>query len=257
MFLKTHSLIIALTLTGLGFFIQDTLMAQQPGAFVPSFCIAPQIGTDIGGAMPVPMNAVGGNFNAYPRLNATLGARFFLNIHSRWTLGVNLNYKTIAMDADARVSNQKFKGENIVQYFTGTSQMSMGFTILELPLYAEFLVGKKRQHGIQLGVFGAYVFNSRFITNAVKGFIGSEPDRIDSEIITPQVMDFSSLLDTWDAGLFAGYQARIFPRIQMGLHIMMGVKDIFLPGSEFFDYKMKQMRGSVTVSYDLVRIFQR
>lgn len=257
MFLKTHSFVIALTLTVLGFFSRDTLLAQQPGAFVPSFCIAPQIGTDIGGVMPVPMNAVGGNFNAYPRLNATLGARFFLNIHSRWTLGVNLNYKTIAMDADARVSNQKFKGENMEQYFTGTSQMSMGFTMLELPLYAEFLVGKKRQHGIQLGVFGAYVFNSRFITNAVKGFIGSEPDRVDSEIITPQVMDFSSLLDTWDAGLFAGYQARIFPRIRMGLHIMMGVKDIFLPGSEFFDYKMKQMRGSVTVSYDLVRIFQR
>lgn len=254
---KNQTLIITIVFIGLGVLSGNVLRAQQPGSFVPSFNIAPQIGTDIGGAMPVPMNAVGGYFNAYPKPNATLGALFFLNFHSRWTVGASLNYKTIAMDADARVSNQKFKGENTVQYFTGTSQMSMGFTILELSVYAEYLVGKKRQHGLQLGIFGAYVFKSHFTTNAVKGFIGAEPDRIDSDITTPQVMDFSSLLDTWDTGLFLGYEARIFPRIRMGLHVMMGVKDIFMPGSDFFDYKMKQMRGSVTVSYDLVEIFQR
>ncbi len=257
MVLKNSLTVFAITLICLGVLSANSLRAQDPVSFVPSFCIAPQIGTDIGGAMPVPMNAVGGSFNAYPKLNATLGARFFMNIHSRWTLGANLNYKTIAMDADARVTNQKFKGENMVQYFTGTSQMSMEFTLLELPVYLEFLAGKKRQHGIQLGFFGAYVFKSHFITNAVKGFIGSEPDRIDSEITTAQVMDFSSLLDTWDTGIFLGYEARIFPRIRMGLHVMMGVKDIFQPGSDFFDYKMKQMRGSVTVSYDLIRIYQR
>jgi hypothetical protein len=257
MVLKKYVTVLAITLISLCVQQGNSLRAQEPASFVPSFCIAPQIGTDIGGAMPIPMNAVGGSFNAYPKLNATLGARFFVNVHNRWTLGANLNYKTIAMDADARVTNQKFKGENTVQYFTGTSQMSMGFTMLELPVYAEFLAGKKRQHGIQLGVFGAYVFKSHFITNAMKGFIGSEPDRIDSEITTPQVMDFSSLLDTWDAGLFLGYEARIFPRIRMGLHVLMGVKDIFQPGSDFFDYTMKQMRGSVTVSYDLIRIHHR
>ncbi|HPW78765.1 MAG TPA: outer membrane beta-barrel protein [Bacteroidales bacterium] len=233
------------------------LTAQSTTAAIPFSCISPQIGTDIGGAVPIPFSAVGGHFNAYPKLNATLGARFFLNIHDRWNVGVNLNYKTIAMDADARVTNQKFKGENMVQYFTGTSEMSMSFTLLELPVYIEFLVGSRRQHGIQLGVFGSYVFKSSFIVRATKGFIGSEPDRVDSDLTSPQVMDFSSLLDRWDAGLLAGYEARIFPRVKMGLHLMFGFKDIFKPGSDFFDYKMKQMRGSVTVSYDLVRFFQR
>ncbi|HOO42086.1 MAG TPA: outer membrane beta-barrel protein [Bacteroidales bacterium] len=257
MVLKNKFSFLILPLVCLGVLSGNSLRAQDNASFVPSFCIAPQIGTDIGGALPVPFDAVGGSFNAYPKLNATLGARFFLNLHDRWTLGANLNYKTIAMDADARVTNQKFKGENMVQYFTGTSQMSMGFTLLELPVYVEFLAGKKRQHGIQLGFFGAYVLKSHFITNAIKGFIGSEPDRIDSEITTPQVMDFSSLLDSWDSGLLLGYDARIFPRIRMGLHVMMGLKDIFQPGSDFFDYTMKQMRGSVTVSYDLIRFYKR
>ncbi|MDD2289562.1 MAG: outer membrane beta-barrel protein [Bacteroidales bacterium] len=231
--------------------------AQERDTFFTSFCIAPQIGTDIGGTIPIPFSSIGGAFNAYPKLNATLGARFFLNLHPRWSFGANLNYKTIAMDADARVTNQKFKGENTVQYFTGTSEMSMSFQILELPVYVEFLAGSKRQHGIQVGIFGSRVMSSRFITYATKGFVGSEPDRMDSALSSPQVMDFSSLLDKWDVGLFAGYEARIFPRIRMGLHVMIGMKDIFLPGSDFFDYKMKQVRGSVTVSYDLIRIFQR
>lgn len=231
--------------------------AQERDTFVTSFCIAPQIGTDIGGTIPIPFSSIGGAFNAYPKLNATLGARFFLNLHPRWSFGANLSYKTIAMDADARVTNQKFKGENIDQYFTGTSEMSMSFQILELPVYVEFLAGSKRQHGIQVGIFGSLVMSSRFITYATKGFIGSEPDRMDSALSSPPVMDFSSLLDKWDVGVFAGYQARIFTRIKMGLHVMIGMKDVFLPGSDFFDYKMKQVRGSVTVSYDLIRICQR
>ena len=233
------------------------LAAQETDSFTSSFCIAPQIGTDIGGTLPIPFSAIGGAFNAYPKLNATLGARFFLNLHPRWSIGANLNYKTIAMDADARVTNQKFKGENTVQYFTGTSEMSISFQLLELPVYLEFLTGSKRQHGMQVGFFGSWIMRSHFITYANKGFIGSEPDRMDSALSSPQVMDFSALLDNWDVGLLAGYESRIFPRIRMGLHVMVGLKDIFLPGSDFFDYKMKQVRGSATVSYDLVRIFQR
>ncbi|HNR27734.1 MAG TPA: outer membrane beta-barrel protein [Bacteroidales bacterium] len=235
----------------------QNLKAQESEAFTSLFCIAPQIGTDIGGTIPIPFSAIGGPFNAYPKLNATLGMRFFLNIHPRWSLGANLNYKTIAMDADARVTNQKFKGENTVQYFTGTSEMSMSFQILELPLYVEFLAGSKQQHGIQVGAFAAWVMKSHFITYANKGFIGSEPDRMDSALSSPQVMDFSALLGHWDAGLLAGYEARIFPHIRMGLHVMFGLNDIFIPGSDFFDYSMKQVRGSVTVSYDLVRLYRR
>lgn len=147
--------ILILTVTGIMLLATAAcpVTAQQTPVFASSFCISPQLGTDLGGAVPIPFNAVGGYFNAYPKLNATLGARFFLNLHPRWSVGANLNYKTIAMDADARVTNQKFKGENTVQYFTGTSEMSMSFTLLEIPLYAEFLLGSKKQHGIQLGSF--------------------------------------------------------------------------------------------------------
>jgi hypothetical protein len=235
------------------FFAYSTLFVNVPAGAQSLFSVAPLIGTDIGGAVPIPFNAVGGSFNAYPKLNATLGVHLNMNLHNHWSLGTDLNYKTIGMDADARVTNQKFKGEGMVQYFTGTSEMSMSFTLMEMPFYVKYHMGNKRQHSIMLGVYGAYIFKSSFETRATKGFIGTEPDRVDSEVSSPMIMDFSALLDKWDAGLSAGYEARIFPRVTMGLRIMVGLKDIFVSGSDFFDYQMKHIRGSVTVSYDLIR----
>ncbi len=219
-----------------------------------TFCIAPVIGTDIGGAVPIPFNAVGGSFNPYPKISVSLGARMYMNLRRKWNIGAELSYKTIAMDADARVTNQKFKGENMVQFFTGTSDICMRFTMLELPLYVKYMMGSRRQYGILLGAYGAYNFKSEFVTNARKGFIGGEANRMDSPLTSPMVMDFTSTLDTWDVGLLAGYEAQLFPRISLGLHLLCGFKDIFISGSDFFDYKMKHLRGSLTVSYDLVRL---
>lgn len=227
---------------------------QRDSLTVSTFCISPKIGTDIGGAIPIPFDAIGGYFNAYPRLNVTLGARLFVNFKKHWNIGADLNYKTIAMDADARVTNQKFKGEDMVQYFTGTTEIAMRFTLLEVPVYMKYMFGGKRQHGILLGGYGAYVFKSDFVTKAMKGFIGTVPDRVDSPIKDPMIMDFSDVLGHLDYGVVLGYEAQIFPRVNLGLHVLMGLKDIFEPGTDFFDYKMLPMRGSVCVSYDLVRI---
>ena len=225
--------------------------------FESVFVIGVQLGTDIGGAAPIPFRAVGGSFNPYPKLNAAFGANVLLEVNPRITIGANVNYKTVAMEADARVTNQKFKGENTVQYFTGTSEMSMSFTFLEVPLYIDFYLGSKKIHAIQAGIFGSYVFKSRFVTRATKGFIGFEPDRVDATVTDPQVMDFSPLMTRWDAGFLIGYHTKVTARLRAGLHLMFGVRDIFKKGNDFFDYKMQQIRGSVVLSYDLFRIYKR
>ena len=249
-----------LLLSGHGVTAQTSLVkAANPTepSFVPVFSVAVQMGTDIGGAAPVPLRAVGGAFNPYPKLNAAFGARLLLDLHPRWCLGVNINYKTVAMDADARVTNQKFKGENTVQYFTGTSEMSMSFSFLELPLYVDFFLGSKKQHALQAGFFGPYAFNPKFVTTAIKGFNGVEPDRVDARVTDSPPMDFSAVLKHWDTGLLFGYETKITSRVRAGLHLMFGVMDIFKKGNDFFDYKMHQIRGSIVLSYDLIRIYQR
>lgn len=247
--------------SGVLLFSGGPVMAQSADSltvpFQPIFAVSAQIGTDIGGAIPVPFSAVGGSLNAYPKLNAAFGVRLLLDVHPRWSLGANINYKTVAMEADARVTNQKFKGENTVQFFTGTTEMSMSFTFLELPVYVDFFLGPKKIHAVQAGLFGAYSFKSKFQTRAMKGFIGSEADRVDSGVTEPQVMDFSALLTRWDVGVLFGYETRITPRIRAGLLLMFGFRDLFQTGNDFFDYKMHQVRGSVVLSYDIFRLYQR
>jgi hypothetical protein len=54
------------------FFCLFNTFCECPAGAQSLFSVAPLIGTDIGGAVPIPFNAVGGSFNAYPKLNATL-----------------------------------------------------------------------------------------------------------------------------------------------------------------------------------------
>jgi len=226
--------------------VRDTLYLHE-------FNISPQIGTDIGGAIPIPFGADDRKINAYPRLSPSIGVALSYTYQYRWNVGLELTYKRIAMDADARVTNQKFKGEDMVQYFTGTAEMNMTFTLLELPLYLKYMFGSNRQHGVLLGGYFAHNFRSAFVTTAKKGFTGPAPDVVESTIADPMIMDFSATLSHWDAGLMLGYEARVYNRVYMGLTLLVGCKDIFQPDSDFFDYKMYPMRGAITLSYDLLR----
>jgi len=257
--MKTHfTLSILLTLL-----FEATLSAQtvppqfrtmvNDTLYLHEFNISPQLGTDIGGAIPVPFSAGGSKINAYPRLSPSIGIAFSYTYQYRWNLGLELTYKRIAMDADARVTNQKFKGENAVQHFTGTAEMMMTFTLLEVPLYATYMFGVNRQHGAILGGYFAHNLNAKYVTTAKKGFIGPVEDVVESTITDPMVMDFSSTLDTWDVGILIGYEARIINRVHIGLRVLIGCKDIFTPDSDFFDYKMYPMRGAIVLNYDLLR----
>ncbi|MCL2726980.1 MAG: PorT family protein [Bacteroidales bacterium] len=221
--------------------------------FLHEFNISPQFGTDIGGVVPVPFSAGGSKINAYPRLSPSIGVAVGYTYQYRWNLGAELTYKRIAMDADARVTNQKFKGENAVQYFTGTAEMAMSFTLLEVPLYVTYMFGTNRQHGVMLGGYFGYNLSSKYMTTARKGFTGPGADVVESIINDPMIMDFSSTLDKWDAGLLIGYQARIVNRVHLGLRVLVGCRDIFIPDTDFFEYKMIPMRGAIVLNYDLLR----
>ena len=63
------------------------------------FALGVQLGTDIGGAVPFPFKHIPETFNPYPKLNLSLGAKLSFPITSRWSLGTELTYKTITMNA--------------------------------------------------------------------------------------------------------------------------------------------------------------
>jgi hypothetical protein len=210
-----------------------------------------QIGTDIGGAVPYPLYHVPSPVNAYPHVNASLGAKCGFPLYERFSLGLECTYKRVAMDADARVENQKFDDGDILQYFSGTAEMHMSFTMIETPLYVKYRFN--RSNKALLGGYYSYILSPKFETIAKQGYIGDAPDLVGSPVTpdAPQHMDFSSSLGRWDAGMIIGYELQIFSRLHAGLRFLVGFKDIFKRGNRYFDYKMLHMRGSIVVSYNI------
>jgi len=210
------------------------------------------VGTDIGGAVPFPFSHIPSPFNPYPQIKAGFGGVFTLPINNRWSIGADLTYKNVGMKADARVENQKFNMDGTDVYFTGTAKMEMDFTFLEVPVYAKYIF-KKGNDRIIGGFYYSYTFTSSFQTTPQKGFIGYEPNKVEIEDVSDVIMDFDEILDSWDIGFLVGYERRIFERLNMGLRFSMGFKDIFVPSSNYFEYKMLPIRGSISIHYNLIK----
>ena len=96
------------------------------------FALGVQLGTDIGGAIPFPFSNVPDVFNPYPKLSPSIGAKLTFPIDRKWTLGAEVTYKKVAIDADARIDNQRFHDDknNVISRFCGSAEMSMDFTML-------------------------------------------------------------------------------------------------------------------------------
>jgi len=212
-----------------------------------------QVGSDIGGAVPYPLSNIPSPMNAYPRVNVSIGGKAHFPLYNNFSLGLECSYKRVAMDADARVENQRFNDNGLINYFSGTAEMNMSFTLLELPLYARYRFGRSN-HQVLFGGYYAFVLSSKFVTIAQKGYTGTEPDMVAS-VVNPNdldPMDFSASLGNWDAGALIGYELQAFSRFHIGLRFMVGFKDMFKSQNQYFEYKMLPMRGAITLSYNLV-----
>lgn len=242
----------------------DENSAADTTALKRRISLGVQIGTDIGGAIPVPLSYIPDKFNPYPQLSVSLGAKITIPLKGKkWALGTEVTYKKIGLDADARVENQRFEGtdqgEKKIQYYSGTAKMHMSFTMLEVPVYVKYAFTSGGSHRVVFGAFGAYYINNDFNVTATKGYIGNEADQFENSVMpeSPIHMDFGSSLGSWDAGVLVGYEKNMFSRLNMGIRVMMGFKDIFTKDNKYFDYKMLNMRGTITVSYDLVDLRTR
>ena len=82
------------------------------------FALGVQLGTDIGGAIPFPFSNVPDVFNPYPKLSPSIGAKLTFPVTKKWTLGAEVTYKKVAIDADARI-----------EFATDNSQLSRAATL--------------------------------------------------------------------------------------------------------------------------------
>ena len=143
----------------------------------------------------------------------------------------------------------------MIQYFSGSTEMHMDFTMLEIPVYAKYSLRNLKDR-LLIGPYFAWVLKSSFVIDPEKGYVGiTGPDKVDSVMDEDMSdMDFSSYMDMWDIGLLLGYERKLTRRFELGIRFSMGFKDIFKKDNQYFDYHMLHMRGTLVVSYNLFDI---
>jgi len=229
--------------------------------------IGVHMGMDIGAAVPWPPGKVMGGENkmkATPHLTPALGLSFTGNIDRRWSLTLETTYKVVELDAKAWVEDQTFVDRNDDPWqwvsFRGTAFTEMSFPMLEFPLYASYTF-KNGSDRVFLGGYYARVFNAKFSTMPYKGMlfnvVDGKPDydhpkgSVSPDV--PHTHNFNDAMSKWDAGFVAGYERNIFPRITLSGRFSMGFNDIFQSGKKYLTYSMLHMRGTVVVSYAIIK----
>lgn len=220
------------------------------------FALGVQLGTDIGGAIPFPFSNVPKTFNPYPQLYPSLGIKLAFPITSRWGVGAEVTYKKVSIDADARIDNQRFNDEknDVIARFTGSAEMGMDFTMLEVPVYAKYTFRNQKDR-LLFGGYFARIMKGEFDIKVNKGYMMTDEGVYNGAIEDdPLNINFGNILDNWDAGFLLGYERKLFNRVEIGLRVSCGMKDIFTRNNQYFDYKMLHMRGTLEVSYNLFNI---
>jgi hypothetical protein len=221
-------------------------------------------GLDLGAAVPYPLNGMGpgAKMKAVPRINPQLGVSFTTFPLHRITVTVEATYKQVGIDAEAWVSGQQFTlpgNPPTTTRFRGTADVNMQFSMLEIPVYVGYSLGDGRSK-VFIGGYYSHIFKARFNTTPMKGVVenpddpGAPPIMVTPENPVPAdaMPAFNDYLGSWDAGMLAGYQWQIFPRIDLSVRLSMGFKDIFRKDRNYLEYKMLHMRGSLTLSYSFL-----
>lgn len=215
-----------------------------------------RVGTDIGGALPFPFSNIPSEFAPKIKPKLTLGGELIVPVSKRFTITAEVNYKTVAIDAEAFVEEQFFQTEDLNNnepvFFTGMADMNMRFSMIEIPLYAEYAFSGGRNR-VLLG--GYYSMNKEqgFDVVAKKGYMQvTKGDEDLMSLNTNFTMSFTDDLDSWDAGVLFGFERRIIENLSVNGKVHIGLKSIFTNGFEKLEYKMYQMRLAVGLTYELV-----
>ena len=246
-----------ITIAVLLLFITTTVMATDEGK-KKLFDFGVHTGLDIGAAVPYPISRLSDGsykFTAVPKLSPALGISLTHNINNSFSWSVEATYKTVGIDAQTWVKDQRFTIEYdplTYQYFTGTADAIMSFSMLEAPLFIRYST-KNQKNTFMLGGYYSWIVKGHFLTTAKKGTLTSEPLEDDypltsGEIVTaPVEMPLDDYLGNWDVGWIIGYERPITKEIFFGARFIMGVHDIFK--TKCLEYEMWHMRGGIVLSW--------
>jgi len=215
---------------------------------------APALGIDMGGVIPIPLSEVPDDAKGTPKLKPNLGVGFLRNINERWSLGAELSYHTLSIDAEVNVISQAFWADDrsYATYFSGEAYSSTELQFIEFPITAYY----NFNHRWSL-VFGGYysiILKGKLETEGRNGWISANKEDTDTAPLPGTqntFFTFNDEIDNYDIGVLLGYQFKLGERVNFWGRFNVGFKSIFVPDFQNIDYDMYQFRFSTGVSFIL------
>ncbi len=210
------------------------------------------LGIDMGGAIPLPLSEVPDDAKTTPKLKPALGIAFQRNFNERWSIGTELNYHTLSIDATVNVVSQAFWADDrsYATYFSGEAYSSTELQFVEIPITAYYHFNERWSL-----VFGAYysiILKGKLESEGRNGWISADKSDTDNAPLPGTQnasFNFNDELDNYDVGALIGYQYKISERVNLWGRFNVGFKSIFVPDFNNIDYDMYQFRFSTGVSF--------
>ena len=243
--------------------VPEMFRSNENRTFFQSFSTGFQVGTDVGGAMPVPLrDGFGPNdkMNVSLRVRPAIGVFITKHFTEHWTMSLEGTRRDFGMSVLARVDEQIFvdREADLWMGFRGVAYMNMEFPMWEFALLGRYSFENIGGRAI-LGIYYARNRNTQFLTEPRQGVLFRVADgRIDLDspeiVISPDApftQDFSDAMNNWDFGILAGFEQQIlFPQLFLTARVSKGLTDIFHPEHRYLTFNMRQIRGSFALSYN-------
>ncbi|WP_346858031.1 outer membrane beta-barrel protein [uncultured Draconibacterium sp.] len=210
------------------------------------------LGIDMGGAIPLPLSEVPDDAKGTPKLKPNLGIAFQRNFNERWSLGTELSYHTLSIDAIVNVVSQAFWSDDrsYATYFSGEAYSSTELQFIEIPIQAYYHVNSR--WSLVLGAYYSVILKGKLETEGRNGWISADKNDTDTAPLPGTqntFFNFNDELDNYDVGMLLGYRWKVSERVHLWGRFNVGFKSIFVPDFNNIDYEMYQFRFSTGVSF--------
>jgi hypothetical protein len=223
------------------------------GLFAQDFkwSLYPNIGIDIGVALPFPLSDIPEGAGGTPKVNVLFGAGFEYNLHPDWSLALEINYHNLEFLAKALVISQEvYFDSGQMLYFSGDTKTDIELKQVEFPLLSRWNAGENSS--FLFGIYYSRILRGYSVTQGSDGVLSANKEDTDNAVLPGAAnvnWDYSRDLDTYDYGVLLGYQYNLNNRLFFWTRFHVGFKSIFQKDFEIVKYEMYQLRLNIGASY--------
>ena len=162
------------------------------------------------------------------------GLKMTFPFSRKWFLGSEVNYSRLKYSFSDEIAASQGADFDIKQ--------------LQVPVYLKYMLNSNRA-SVLFGFYGTYVLDATLHSS----MSGTETASDAGVLNQNGILDYSPMMDTWNAGITIGYELRIIKHMNVMCRVSGGMKNV-LKSQDMFGKKLYPIQATITLSYDIFRI---